>query len=173
MNYYRKNREVLLQKAYDKYHYKGGKEKAANYYQENKEDMKKKERNKYKNMSEDKKNIIRERSKNIYYKIKRIKEMVDETIRKEMLSEYNIKDEVVKVFGGIEVTKKEFYENKKGLKLKDIIVNNIIVSEKVKVNNDILKYCIGYIVDNNVIPLILLLPIMSRWIKYLENGGKK
>ena len=45
------------------------------------------------------------------------------------------------VFGDLEVTKKEFYENKKGLKLKDIIVNNIIVSEKVKGNNDILKYC--------------------------------
>ena len=76
------------------------------------------------------------------------------------------------VFGDIEVTKKEFYENRKGIKLKDIIVNNIIVSEKVKGNNDILKYCIGYIVDDNVIPLILLLPIMSGWIKYFENGGK-
>ena len=76
------------------------------------------------------------------------------------------------VFGDIEVTKKEFYENKKGLKLKDIIVNNIIVSEKVKGNNYILKYYIGYIVDDNVIPLILLLPIMSRWIKYFENHGK-
>ena len=76
------------------------------------------------------------------------------------------------VFGDLEVTKKEFYENKKGLKFKDIIVNNIIVSQKVKGNNDILKYYIGYIVDDNVIPLILLLPIMSGWIKYLENCGK-
>ena len=41
------------------------------------------------------------------------------------------------LFGDIKVTKKEFYENKKDLKLKDIIVNNIIVSEKVKGNNDI------------------------------------
>ena len=36
------------------------------------------------------------------------------------------------VFGDIEVTKKEFYESKEGIKLKDVIVNNIIVSEKVK-----------------------------------------
>ena len=28
MNYYRKNREILLQKAHDKYPYRGGKEKA-------------------------------------------------------------------------------------------------------------------------------------------------
>ena len=76
------------------------------------------------------------------------------------------------VLGDIEVTKKEFYEYKKGLKLKDIIVNNIIVSEKVNGNNDILKYYIGYIVDDNVIPLILLLLIMSGWIKYFENSGK-
>ena len=76
------------------------------------------------------------------------------------------------VFGDIEVTKKEFYENKKGLKLKDIIVNNIIVSEIVKGNNNILKYYIGYIVDDNVIPLVLLSPNMSGWIKYFENGGK-
>ena len=32
INYYRKNREIYLKKWYDKYHYKGGKEKAANYY---------------------------------------------------------------------------------------------------------------------------------------------
>ena len=56
--------------------------------------------------------------------------------------------------------------------MKDIIANNIIVSEKVKGNNDILKYYVGYTVDDNVIPLILLLPIMSVWIKYFENSGK-
>ena len=44
-------------------------------------------------MPEDEKNIIRERSKNIYYDIKKIKENVDKIIRKEMLAEYNIKDE--------------------------------------------------------------------------------
>ena len=76
------------------------------------------------------------------------------------------------VFGDIEVTKNEFYENKIGLKLKDIIANNIIVSEKVKVNNDILKYYVGYTVDDNLMSLILLLPIMSVWIKYFENSGK-
>ena len=55
MNYYIKNRNVLLQKAHDNYHYGGKKEKAAKYYQDNKEKIKKKEKNKYKNMSEDEK----------------------------------------------------------------------------------------------------------------------
>ena len=36
------------------------------------------------------------------------------------------------IFGDIEVSKKEFYESKEGIKLKDVIVDNIIVSGKVK-----------------------------------------
>ena len=34
------------------------------------------------------------------------------------------------------MTKKEFYECKEGIKLKDVIFNNIIVSEKVKTNRE-------------------------------------
>ena len=75
------------------------------------------------------------------------------------------------VFGDIEVTKKEFYENKKGMKLKDVIIENIVVS-KIKVNDMISKVFIGYIIDDNVVPLVLLLPVMSGWIRYFENGGK-
>ena len=76
------------------------------------------------------------------------------------------------VLGDIEVSKKEFYESKEGIKLKDLIVDNIVVSNKIKGNNEIVKYYIGNIVDDNVIPLVLLLPVMSGWIKYFENGGK-
>ena len=76
------------------------------------------------------------------------------------------------VFDNIEVTKKEFYESKQGIRLKDIIVKNIVVSKKVKINDKVIKYYTGYIIDDNVIPLILLLPIMLGWIKYFENGGK-
>ena len=42
MSCYKKNKEVLLEKAYGKYHNKGGKERAKKYYQENKEEIKKK-----------------------------------------------------------------------------------------------------------------------------------
>ena len=76
------------------------------------------------------------------------------------------------VFDDTEVTKKEFYESKQGIRLKDIIVKNIVVSKKIKINDKTVKYYIGYIVDDNVLPLVLLLPIMSGWIKYFENGGK-
>ena len=76
------------------------------------------------------------------------------------------------IFGDIEVSKKEFYENKEGIKLKDVIVDKIVVSNKIKVNDQTVKYYIGYIIDDNVIPLVLLLPVMSGWMKYFENGGK-
>ena len=69
--------------------------------------------------------------------------------------------------------RKKFYESKQGIKLIDIIIKNIVESNKIKMNDIIVKYCIGYIVDDGVIRLtLLLLPIMSGWIKYFENGGK-
>ena len=76
------------------------------------------------------------------------------------------------IFDDIEVSKKIFYESKEGIKLKDVIVDNIFISNKIKGNNEIVKYYVGYIFDDNVIPLVLLLPQMSVWIKYFENGGK-
>ena len=75
------------------------------------------------------------------------------------------------VFGDIEVSKKIFDENKKCRKLKGVIVDKIIVSNKVKGNNETVKYFIGYL-DESVSPLCLILPQMSGWIKYFENGGK-
>ena len=39
-------------------------------------------------------------------------------------------------FGDIEVSKKEFYESKKAVNLKDIDVSTIIVSSKIKGNNE-------------------------------------
>ena len=76
------------------------------------------------------------------------------------------------VFNDINVNKKQFHESKQGIKLDDIIIKNIVISNKIKINDNIIKCYIGYIIDDNVIPLILLLPNMSRWIKYFENGKK-
>ena len=87
MSYYKKKREVLLKKSYNKYHNKGGKEKATKYYQENKEKVKKKKINKYKNMSEDEKSVIRERSKKRSHENKRkLKEILSKIYRKKILS---------------------------------------------------------------------------------------
>ena len=61
---------------------------------------------------------------------------------------------------------------KKGIELKDIDVGKIVESNKVKVSNETAKYFIGYVDDNSVIPLCLILPQMTGWIKYFYNGGK-
>ena len=39
MSHFKKTKEVLLEKAYDKYHKGGGKKRAKKYYQENKEEI--------------------------------------------------------------------------------------------------------------------------------------
>ena len=61
---------MLLEKAYDKYHKKGGKERAKKYYQENKEEIKTRERLKYWFMPESDKEIARQRSLERYYRRK-------------------------------------------------------------------------------------------------------
>ena len=59
-NYYWFNRKELLKKAYDKYHNQGGKKRAAEHYQKNKEMIKKRERDKYAWMSIEEKNEKKE-----------------------------------------------------------------------------------------------------------------
>ena len=63
MSYYWFNKEKLLKKAWDKYHNKGGKQKAAEYYRKNADLIKFDARNKYKSLSEDKNNKKKKISK--------------------------------------------------------------------------------------------------------------
>ena len=78
------------------------------------------------------------------------------------------------IFGDIEVIKKEFHEGKKAIKLNLIGVDKIVVSNKIKGNNETSKVFIGYLDDIGgiVTPLCIILPQMSAWMKYFENGGK-
>ena len=76
------------------------------------------------------------------------------------------------VVSDVEVSKKEFYDAKKAIPLNLVDVANIAVSNKVK-NNETSKYFIGYLDDIDVVvPLCVILPQMSGYIKYFENGGK-
>ena len=59
MSYYKKNKELSLEKAHNKYHNLGGKERTKKYYQENKEKIKKEETLKYWFMPESDKKIVR------------------------------------------------------------------------------------------------------------------
>ena len=69
------------------------------------------------------------------------------------------------------LTKKNFI----GLKPIDFIsvnVDQIVVSYKFKHNKKVFKHFIGYQKDEIVKPLCIILPQMSGYIIYFENGGK-
>ena len=51
-------------------------------------------------------------------------------------------------------------------------VDQIVISDKFKHNNESFKYFIGYQEGEIVKPLCIILPQMSGYIKYFENGGK-
>ena len=69
MNYYLFNMQESLQKAKDRYHYGGGKEKAAKYHIENKEVLRENAKNKYRNLSEEEKEAKMEYGRNRYTSI--------------------------------------------------------------------------------------------------------
>ena len=63
MSYYWFNRQELLQKVNEKYHNCDAKEKAAEYYQANKDVIKEKTNNRYTDLTEEKKETKRRISK--------------------------------------------------------------------------------------------------------------
>ena len=53
-----------------------------------------------------------------------------------------------------------------------VIVDQIVVSDKFKHNNEVSEYFICYQEGGIVKPLYIFLPQISGYIKYFENGGK-
>ena len=76
-------------------------------------------------------------------------------------------------FNNIRLNKKEFHKSKEPIDLMSLIVDQIIVSDKFKHNNDGFQNFIGYQEGGVVKPPCIILPQMSGYIKYFENGGKK
>ena len=74
-------------------------------------------------------------------------------------------------FDNIRVNKKEFHKSKQPIDLNFVIIDQIVVSDKFKHNDDGFKYFIGYKEGEIVKPLCIILPQMSGCIKYFENGG--
>ena len=75
-------------------------------------------------------------------------------------------------FNNIRLNKKEFHKSKQPIDLMSVNVDQIVVSDKFKHNNEGFKYFIGYQEGKIVKPLCIILPQMIGYIKYLENGGK-
>ena len=74
-------------------------------------------------------------------------------------------------FNNIKLNKKEFYKSKELLDLLSVDVDQIVVSNKFKYNNEGFNYFIGYQEGETVKPLCIL-PQVSEYIKHFENGGK-
>ena len=53
-----------------------------------------------------------------------------------------------------------------------VIVDQIVVSNKFKHNNEIFKYFIDYQKGGIVKPLSIIFPQVSGYVKYFENAGK-
>ena len=70
------------------------------------------------------------------------------------------------------INKKDFYNNEKEFKIKDIDLNKILISEPESYgNNNAKKYIIGYN-DNTIRPLHISLPKMNGYIKYFKHNKK-
>ena len=74
-------------------------------------------------------------------------------------------------FNNIRINKKEFHKFKQPIDLMSVNADQIVVSDKFKHSDEGFKYFIGY--EGEIVkPLCIILPQMSGYIKYFENGGK-
>ena len=75
-------------------------------------------------------------------------------------------------FGNKEVNKKEFYLSKQAISLDSVDLNKIVVSKKWKINHTTYKHICGYLNNDTIQPLCVILPQMDGYIKYFDDGGK-
>ena len=75
-------------------------------------------------------------------------------------------------FGDKEVDKKKFYLSKQAISLDSVDLNKIVVSNKWKINDTTYKYLCGYLNNDIIQPLCIILPQMNGYIKYFNNGRK-
>ena len=75
-------------------------------------------------------------------------------------------------FGDKEVDKKEFYLSKQTILLNSVDLSKMVVSSKWKINDTKYKYFCGYLNNDVIQPLCVILPQISAYIKYFDDSGK-
>ena len=75
-------------------------------------------------------------------------------------------------FGDKEVDKKTFYSSKKAILLDSVDLSKIVVSSRWKLNDTTYKYFCGYLNNDGIKSLCVILPQMNGYIKYFDDGGK-
>ena len=75
-------------------------------------------------------------------------------------------------FNNIRLNKKEFHKSKQPTDLDLISRAQRVVSDKFKLSDNGFKYFIGHNGGKIIKPSCIILPQMTGYIKYFENGGK-
>ena len=75
-------------------------------------------------------------------------------------------------FGDKEIDKKIFYSSKQTISLDSVDLDKIVVSSKWKINETTYKYLCGYLNNDVIEPLCVILTQMNGYIKYFDDGGK-
>ena len=77
-------------------------------------------------------------------------------------------------FGDKEEYKTKFCSSKQAISLDSVDLNKIVVPKKWKINDTTYKHkhICGYLNNDTIQPLCVILPQMNRYIKYFDDGGK-
>ena len=75
-------------------------------------------------------------------------------------------------FADKKVDKKEFCLSKQAILLNSVDLSKIVVSSKCKINDTKYKYFCGYLNNDVIQALCVILPQMSGYIKHFDDGGK-
>ena len=75
-------------------------------------------------------------------------------------------------FGDKEVDKKEFYSSKEAISLDSVDLDKIVVSSKWKINETTYKYLCGYLNNDVIQPLCVILPQMKDILNILTMVAK-
>ena len=68
--------------------------------------------------------------------------------------------------------KKKFYSSKQAISLDSVDLSKIVVSKKWEINDKTYKHICGYLNNNTIQPLCVVLSQMDGYIKYFDDGGK-
>ena len=75
-------------------------------------------------------------------------------------------------FGDKEINRKEFYSSKQAILLDAVDLDKIVVLSKWKINDTTYKYLCGYLNNDIIQSLCVILPELNGYIKYFDDGGK-
>ena len=74
-------------------------------------------------------------------------------------------------FGDVENYNKNFATFNLSITLNLVAIDKKVISDKFKHSNKDFKYFVGYKEDNIIRPLSIILPQMSGYAKYFDDGG--